>query len=343
MDPTILQRFQNFKLKPDEESGLTLEFKDIQFSHEECERSLIGKIWGEKVANFSGLKNTLPAMWPFAGHVKVREMGVNLYQFVFVSQAVQKRILGGKAWTFDGQYLILKPWTETLSPQSAVFSRIQLWTQVWNIPNHWLSKELGFKFKHLFCDVLDVIIPEHGSKRGRHLNILTEIDLNKPLLRGTKLKFGTTEAWVEFRYEQMAGFCYYCGMVGHSERHCQARKHDSSLGCLQEGQYGDWLKATDPRLGTNSGLGNHQGKSLTRPSAFANSAVLEKEPPVQLDIPAQGRLPETVSGPTLTPAGPSEDPPNQINSATLRIRILLTNRSFWHSRSHMNCLSLMNL
>lgn len=109
--------------------------------------------------------------------MKIRELGTNLYQFVFTSQSDKDRIQKGKASTFDSQFLILKPWSEKLNFQMEVFNRIHIWIQVWNLPNHWMSKETGFRFNHVFCDVIDVIIPEYGSKKGRHMKILVELDL----------------------------------------------------------------------------------------------------------------------------------------------------------------------
>lgn len=75
------------------------------------------------------------------------------------------------------------------------------------------------------------------------MKILAEIDLNRPLLRGTKLKFSEKEVWVEFKYENLALFCFYCGQIGHSERLCWVKKRDADSGKIRAEQYGDWLKA----------------------------------------------------------------------------------------------------
>lgn len=86
MDLSVLQRFSNFKLVTKEEKGLFLDQKDIQSNREECSRSLIGKIYREKLANYTGIRNTLATMWSSIVPFKLREMGVNLYQFVFANQ-----------------------------------------------------------------------------------------------------------------------------------------------------------------------------------------------------------------------------------------------------------------
>lgn len=93
-----------------------------------------------------------------------------------------------------------------------------MWIQVWNLPSHWLAKDAGFRFKKLFEDVMDVIIPESGSKRGRHMKILASVNLEKPLLRGTNIQCNGQSVWVDFRYKQISTFCYYCGRVGHLEK-----------------------------------------------------------------------------------------------------------------------------
>lgn len=45
--------------------------------------------------------------------------------------------------------------------------------------------------------------------------MLVEVKLDIPLLRGTKLKLDQEVLWVEFKYEQLAFFCFYCGLIGH--------------------------------------------------------------------------------------------------------------------------------
>lgn len=85
MDPDVLHRLQAFKLREEEVDGLHLEASDIQFSREECLRSLIGKIFGDKQVNFVGLRSTLSSIWSTSGPFKIRELGINLFQFVFAN------------------------------------------------------------------------------------------------------------------------------------------------------------------------------------------------------------------------------------------------------------------
>lgn len=181
------------------------------------------------------------------------------------------KVLHGKAWNFDSQFIILKPWNEDTDFRKESFNRLPLWIQAWNLPNHWISKETGFKFKNVFSNVLDVLTPESGSKQGRHMKVLTKVDISRALLRGTKGQYNGREVWVDFRYENMALFCFYCGQVGHSEKTCACRQPDAREGKLLEGQYGDWLRADTRRIGTKQ----PNPKARTETGSESNKGVTE--------------------------------------------------------------------
>ncbi|KAK6126693.1 hypothetical protein DH2020_039562 [Rehmannia glutinosa] len=151
----------------------------------------------------------------------------------------------GKTWSFDSQYLILREWSKNIMDDMENFKTIDLWVQLWGIPCHWTSIEIGMKIGTKFKSVKDIIIPETGSSVGRHIKILVEVDLEKPLMRGTNLKLDGETYWISFKYENFQSFCFTCGLIGHTERSCQNRKEDLGRNSLKEGQFGDWMRAMD--------------------------------------------------------------------------------------------------
>lgn len=165
-----MDRLQMFQLFVEEVAGVILEEEDLVYSKGSCERSLVGKIFGEKRINFVGLRNTMTAIWPTKEPIKVRELGFNLFQFVFNTLEDLRRVVRGKVWTFDQQYLILKEWKEGVNIQKETFNisdgwketfnTIETWVQIWNLPTHWMSKEVGVKIGKLFLWVSDVLIPK---------------------------------------------------------------------------------------------------------------------------------------------------------------------------------------
>lgn len=232
-----------------------MEEEGIKFSKDEYGRTLVKKIFGDKKANFVGLWNTMTAIWPTKEMFKIRELGKNLFQFVFSNQEDLHRVAVGKVWTFDQQYLILKEWREGMNLATESFNFVQTWIQIWNVPPHWMSKEVGLKVRKLFSSVSEVVIPEFGSSRGRYIKILAIVNLNKPLSRGTNIKLNNVACWVNFKCEQLATFCYYCGRIGHSDRLCVKREEDLRKKELKEGQYGDLLKGVSGRISSKESEG----------------------------------------------------------------------------------------
>lgn len=79
------------------------------------------------------------------------------------------------------------------------------------------------------------------------LKLLVEVDLSKPLLRGTKLKLEQELVWVDFRYEILPTFCFCCEVVGHQEKNCDKKVKDPDASRVREGQYGNWLRVQSKR------------------------------------------------------------------------------------------------
>lgn len=183
------------------------------------------------------------------------ELGHNFYQFVFSVQEEKEKVLMKQPWFFDNQIMVLHHWMQNLTPQDPIFKRVPMWIQVKGLPTHWSSKEVGWKLGKVFPSCMNVVLPEFGSKEGKLLKMLVEINLDIPLLRGTKLKLGTECVWVEFRYEKVPTFCFYCGIIGHSERTCFRKVEDAKENKVCEGQYGEWVRAVILSGGRRGGYG----------------------------------------------------------------------------------------
>lgn len=125
----MVQKLQNFTLVKEEASGL-LEEGDISISQDECGRCLIGRIFGDNIANFTSLRNALDKIWNTVKPFKSRELSTNLYQFVFELEEDKQRIFNGRPWVFDGQCIILKQWKENMNPLTESFQSSLLWIRV---------------------------------------------------------------------------------------------------------------------------------------------------------------------------------------------------------------------
>lgn len=227
--------------------GVDLDPTDIKGSEDLCEKSLVGRIFGDFSVNYTGLKQTMTKLWCDEGELRVIELKHQTYQFVFTKDEERKRVLDKRPWTFDNQLLVIHPWQEGIDSNPSAFSVTPIWLQAWRIPVQWLSSETIWRLGGIFNKCLKVVIPEYGNREGRYAKLLVEIDLMKPLIRGTKLRCKGDMKWVEFKYENLPIFCFYCGLVGHGKRKCARKIEDSKNLELHESQFGDWLRVMNGR------------------------------------------------------------------------------------------------
>lgn len=102
MESEVMERLKHFNLAEEEVTSFKLEQEDVKISKDACARSLIEKIYEQKMANFTGLRNTLRAIWVTAKPFKICELGPNLYQFTFELEEDKLKIFHGRPWVFDG-------------------------------------------------------------------------------------------------------------------------------------------------------------------------------------------------------------------------------------------------
>ncbi|XP_027071977.1 uncharacterized protein LOC113774233 [Coffea eugenioides] len=212
---------KKFALSSLEQNGKWLELDDVDLGVSECFNSIIGKIRGETMANLTGVKNLVTAAWGYPKELSMTELGPNLFQFFIPKQNDRLRILNGGPWVIDNQKLVLSSWEVGIEESTEAFKFAPLWVQVWNLPIHWISKEVERKMGMVFKEVKEVLISHSGGKKGKHIKLLVKADMTQPLLRGTTVKMNGVLKWVSFRYKRVPEFCYKCRIIGHSEKKCK--------------------------------------------------------------------------------------------------------------------------
>ncbi|CAA0815029.1 Unknown protein [Striga hermonthica] len=167
---------------------------------------------------------------------------------MFQNEEDKEKILQGRTWSFDGQYLLLKQWDPNHMRFLEEEERVKLWVHILNLPLHWLSAEVGLK--------------------------IGKSNLNEPILRGMNITLRQETHWVDFRYEGLLSFCFYCGRIGYGDRTCSVKKEDINRNMLKLGQFGDWLRTFgfsqgDSRMSWPS-LGDKSGSDVKLSRTQAN-------------------------------------------------------------------------
>ncbi|CAA0832541.1 Unknown protein [Striga hermonthica] len=129
----------------------------------------------------------------------------------------------------------------------------------------------GVKIGKRIGNRLDVQIHEPGSQQGQVMKVLVELNVNEPILTGSFIRVGPESTWVDFRYENLQTFFFYCGCIGHDKKNCALRSEGVNSNVSNKRQYGDWLRATPLFSSENkSQASSNQGNQSSGKEPSAN-------------------------------------------------------------------------
>ncbi|WJX23649.1 hypothetical protein P8452_12846 [Trifolium repens] len=205
-----------------------------------CSRSIIGKIITEKSIHVSSIQNGLKSIWGAPAGLKVQEIQVRLLQFFVEKESDQDRILMGNPWIFRNSWLIVKPWERDTDPQTLDFNHAPVWIQLWGLPTHCKTKQMGESIGALMGNVEASEFYEYPGKKVI-IKIKVSLNVYKPITSGIHVgnpKDGS--CWIDFRYEKLPLVCFKCGLIGHVDTLC--RNPPMALGTLAP--LGPWIRST---------------------------------------------------------------------------------------------------
>lgn len=204
---------------------------------------LVGRLWTDTSFNSGALQATIKQIWRVKNGVEIRLIGENLFSFQFFNWKDKERVIQGEPWWFEKKVLVLceingREQSSAIKPHKTPF-----WVQVYDVPFILRSNAV---VKHIGNTIGEFLDWENkgDEKWGSFLRIRVLMDLEKPLKKGTMLKNKNEAVYkINFKYESLFDFCYYCGRVGHLVKDCTAKENedDSEMPCY----FGPWMRASE--------------------------------------------------------------------------------------------------
>ncbi|KAJ1421140.1 Zinc knuckle CX2CX4HX4C [Sesbania bispinosa] len=218
--------------------------EDVLEGVDRCHRSLVGKFLTEKPVHTNSLQNALTGIWCNPKGLKVEELEPKLFQFFLNEEKDLDRILRGSLWIFRNSWLVLNRRERNSEPALLNFSIVPLKIQIWGLPLHCRTVQMGRKIGECMGVVRESEIFEVRD-RGSFIKILVDFDTTKPLLPGVNIGNRVDGVlWVDFRFERLPQFCYTCGLIGHEEDTCNSDHAKTNNSENAEHDFGPWLRAS---------------------------------------------------------------------------------------------------
>lgn len=227
---------------------------------------LIGKLWTERSYNTIALMETMKKIWNPREGMKCSDLGFNRVAFQFKSLRDMKRVQEMEPWHFNKHILVLKPIAENIQPSAMQFNTTPIWVRIYDLPftgrNNETLKQIGSRIG----EVLE-IDKEMSDGMTRSVRLKIEIQLDKPLKRGIKVRIGKADpVGVTISYERLPSFCYCCGKLGHTHKDCD--KTEEADIAEDDMPYGDFMRASPLKLSRVMGENRDTTRDKFRKSLF---------------------------------------------------------------------------
>jgi hypothetical protein len=237
------QGFQNMPKTPGANPFFYYQEEHVQESVNQCKNSLIGKILSEKPISKQILQNTLMGIWCNPLGFQITELEGNMFHMLMDKEVDIQRALNGNLWIIRNVWFLVHAWNRNTNVSTLNFNQVPLWIQIWGLPLHCKSISMGQQLGAQIGTVLDTGLYDYPGK-ARIIKVKVLWDINNPIIAGMHIgndQDGIT--WLDFRYENLPMFCFYCGLVGHVEDTCEAKPKDIMEETINP--RGAWLRSTE--------------------------------------------------------------------------------------------------
>uniref|UniRef100_A0A2C9UNH0 DUF4283 domain-containing protein n=1 Tax=Manihot esculenta TaxID=3983 RepID=A0A2C9UNH0_MANES len=149
--------------------------------------------------------------------MSVKDLGNNAFVFQFFHTYDLIKVLNDGPWSFMQHLLILKELKPREDSRAIEPTRMKIWVQVHSLHSGFMSETIGEYMGSFFS--LDK--KNFTGFLKEYMRVRISIDVCQPLNWKMQLsKRGVDWFWADFKYVRLPTFCYFCGVIGYTDRYC---------------------------------------------------------------------------------------------------------------------------
>uniref|UniRef100_A0A803QGZ0 RNase H type-1 domain-containing protein n=1 Tax=Cannabis sativa TaxID=3483 RepID=A0A803QGZ0_CANSA len=223
----FLNNVSNALVLPPEESTV-FTYDTGSSNSEPTPISLLLKLHTIRPYNRPSLMKTLSGIWSSQCRfpVTVSEHVDGMFMVSFGCEGDKGRILEGQSWHFAQSLTIFAAPDSSfpLTPDNLHY--VPFWIQVYGIPFMCKSYDLARFIAMEIGDLIEVDKDTIKEGTGPYLRLRVLMDVNLPIRRGMNIKLirmgREFVKWIDFKYERLPDFCFFCGKLDHKKKFCVA-------------------------------------------------------------------------------------------------------------------------
>uniref|UniRef100_A0A2N9GCE4 RNase H type-1 domain-containing protein n=1 Tax=Fagus sylvatica TaxID=28930 RepID=A0A2N9GCE4_FAGSY len=173
-------------------------------------------------------------------------MNENRLVFVFEDEADREKVMMGEPWAYDKHLIILQRIEEEEAIEDVVFRETSLWIQLHGLPVRRMTPKVANTLVSSLGRIEQISDGDTNADGGQAMRIRVRLDVTKPLCRGRKARLEKgRETWISFKYERLPNFCYWCGLLSHSDKDYPKWLLNKDELRAEDQQFGPWLRVVN--------------------------------------------------------------------------------------------------
>ncbi|XBH82927.1 hypothetical protein VPH35_071475 [Triticum aestivum] len=211
------------------------EFNDVGIDEEdpviqESVRWLaLARVHTEKNFSPAAFYKDMRAAWNAAQRVRFRPVGPNRFVVQASCLGDWERMMMHGPWLFRNMAVLLCLYDGFTKADEVIHKLL----------DPYCKQEIVGKLLKGGCKILEMRL--NGNTRGDYIRVRVEHDIKLPLTKFVSIVRSQARQVYLVRYEKLARFCKFCGLIGHEHKECGSGVHDQ-----QKLKFGDWLYADGP-------------------------------------------------------------------------------------------------
>ncbi|KAL8519998.1 hypothetical protein ACS0TY_010797 [Phlomoides rotata] len=209
-------------------------------------KCFIGKVYSNKQFNAYCFLEVMKRAMASARGFDAREIRKNLFSFQFNSKENMRAVLAREPWHFDKNVVMLQELERGSQPLTIDLKYAAFWARIYDLPM--VARNTG-SITLIAGKIGDMVEIDSPSLEGfgRSVRVKIKINLNKPLKNGIYLEIPRgKKLWINFKYERLPSFCYFCGTLGHMRKEYDLVDGSKLMENILDTKFpfGEWMRAS---------------------------------------------------------------------------------------------------
>ncbi|PWA54076.1 hypothetical protein CTI12_AA438450 [Artemisia annua] len=231
-----------------EEEIVVFDGNDGNNDSQSClKRTILGRIHTDRPYNFQRMKKVLSAAWRPRLPVTFQELDSNMFLVQLGHDVDLRRVMEDGPWSFERNLVVLKSVENDEEPTETEMMKVPFWIRLINMP---ISKRDESSIRKIAAKIGDVLEVDdtYFTKGSKHIRVKVIINIMNPLCRFVNvLNRQNIKVRVHIQYERLPNFCYWCGLLGHTEKECLTKPIEINGKTFKDWPFPENLRASNSR------------------------------------------------------------------------------------------------